>query len=57
MQQNETDADYFRRRAEQEVELAQSATEPAVVSAHYRMAELYLERVASLAPEEVPSGD
>jgi len=32
-------------RAEQELELAQRATRPEVVAAHYRLAELYLARL------------
>lgn len=43
------DVGYLIRRAEQEVELAQSAIVPAVVSAHYRMSNAYLERAQSLA--------
>ena len=39
-----TSADYFRRRAEQELELARRATSPEAVSAHYRLAEAYLQK-------------
>lgn len=39
------DLDYYERRAEQELELAQRATKPEVVAAHYRLAELYLARL------------
>lgn len=42
------DADYYQMRAEQEIELAQRATTPEVVAAHYRLSELYLARLASL---------
>lgn len=37
------DPDYLYRRAEQELELAQAATHPAVVKAHYLLADHYLE--------------
>ena len=49
-----TDTDYFSRRAEEEVRLAQRATHPAAVAAHYHMSKAYLER---LHPErkDVPS--
>lgn len=36
---------YFRRRAEQELDLVQRASDPAVVSAHRQMAQSYLDRV------------
>lgn len=39
------DEAYFRRRAEQELELAQRAIDGAAVHAHYRLAEAYLERL------------
>lgn len=35
--------DYFRRRAEQEVELARQAVHPAAVAAHYTIANAYLD--------------
>lgn len=40
------DAEYYQMRAEQEIELAQRATKPEVVAAHYRLSELYLARLA-----------
>ncbi|MFW2853415.1 hypothetical protein ACM61V_16075 [Sphingomonas sp. TX0543] len=40
------DSDYYERRAEQELELAEHATKPKVVAAHDRLAELYLERLS-----------
>lgn len=40
------DVDYYQKRAEQEIELAQRATKPEVVAAHYRLSELYLARLA-----------
>lgn len=41
----EDDVSYFRRRAEDETYLAQHATCPQAVAAHYEMATLYFERV------------
>lgn len=43
------DLDYYERRAEQELELAQRATNPEVVAVHYRLAELYLDRLPPLS--------
>lgn len=39
------DRSYFYERAEAELKLAQQATDPAVVKAHYQMAGYYLDRV------------
>ena len=41
---NDTDSEYFQRRAEEEVERAMDATVPEVVAAHYALSELYLQR-------------
>lgn len=38
------DREYFLRRAEQELELAQHASSRAAVAAHFRLAEAYLEK-------------
>lgn len=38
---------YYYRRAEAELEMAQAATIPAAVKAHYELANLYLERLTS----------
>jgi len=43
------DISYYARRAEEEIELAAEAPMPAVVAAHYRLSELYLERLSQLA--------
>ena len=43
----EVDRDYYQHRAEVELECAQQARLPEVVSAHYRMAEACLDRPAS----------
>lgn len=40
--------DYLRRRAEQQLELAQAASHTAAVAAHVTIAEAYLERVVAL---------
>jgi hypothetical protein len=42
-----SNAEYYRSRAEQELERAQQSTAPKVVAAHYALAELYLERLAA----------
>jgi len=48
----EHEESWYIQRAEQELELAQRAEHPAVVRAHYLMAESYLERAND--PEESP---
>lgn len=45
------DADYYTQRALSELQLARTATTPAVVSAHYRLSTLYLERAQALMAE------
>lgn len=55
MDEKESDATYYQRRAEQEIELAQRAQDPAVVAAHYKLAELYLERIAQRKRERDPA--
>ncbi len=49
-----TDADYFARRAEEEVRLAQRASHPAAVAAHYHLSKAYLERLQPKR-KDVPS--
>ena len=39
------DLDYFQRRAEAEIELAQRAQHRRVVQAHYELASAYLDRI------------
>jgi hypothetical protein len=51
------DLAYFERRAEQELQLAQQAVDPQVVAAHYRLAELYLERVSTKRAAELVSAE
>ncbi|MET4896285.1 hypothetical protein RN629_03810 [Sphingomonadaceae bacterium jetA1] len=43
----EFEEDYFYQRAETELELAQKATHPAAVRAHYIIANHYLDRAYS----------
>ena len=51
----EDDRNYFRRRAEVELEQAQRATTPRVVRAHYEMANAYLGRLQATAqPASAP---
>ena len=47
------DAEYYSQRAQAEHELAQKATRPEVVSAHYQLAEAYLEKAAEAEQTEV----
>lgn len=50
------DSNYFYDRAETELELAQRATHPAAVRAHYIIANHYLDRCYSgAAPEAAPA--
>ena len=53
----EDDVDYYRRRAEAETRLAERAARPEAVSAHYRLATLYFERLESSdAPKAMSRG-
>lgn len=49
------DSDYLELRAEAELELAQSATDPRAVQAHYELATAYLDRI--YGEEETQAGD
>jgi len=49
---SQPDTDYFVRRAETQLRLAQAATMRAVAAAHYRIACAYLERTAASAATE-----
>ncbi len=55
----EKDADYFYRRAEEEIKRATEATCPEAVKLHYELADRYLDRVYSDADREsfLPSGE
>lgn len=50
------DADYFQRRAEAEIELAQSARHQRVVQAHYELASAYLDRIHAAAAADSSAG-
>jgi hypothetical protein len=45
------EAEYYERRAEAEVTLAQQATDNRVVRAHYELAAAYLDRVHGDSPK------
>lgn len=44
----EDDLQYHQRRAEEELARAQQAVDPKIVSLHYELAELFLERVSEI---------
>ncbi len=48
------DRDYFERRAEAELALAQASDHPAVVRAHYVLAGHYLDRLYNPEDEQAP---
>lgn len=48
------DEAYYQRRAEEEIERARRSTDPRVVHVHYRLTELYLDRVHGSAPGADP---
>ncbi len=48
------DAEYYTARAVAELAMAQRSTKPAVVSAHYQLSCLYLERAQALMTPAVP---
>lgn len=50
------DMGYLERRAEAELEAAQSATHPKAVHAHYVLATLYLEMVHASSGTETEQG-
>lgn len=45
---SDNDAAYFHRRAEVQLALAERAELPEVVSAHYQLANAYLDRLSSV---------
>ena len=47
--------DYYQRRAEAEIELAQRADCPRVVQAHYQLASAYLDRIHGDTPDSGPN--
>jgi hypothetical protein len=48
------DIDYFERRAEAEIALAQRADHARAVQAHYQLATFYLDRIHGDGPENPP---
>ncbi len=48
MNDSEDDVQYYQRRAEEELARAQQAVDPEIVSLHYELAELFLERVSGI---------
>jgi hypothetical protein len=51
-------ADYYETRAEQEIALAEQSSCRAAVRAHYKLSELYLDRIyGSDEPRPTPSED
>lgn len=51
------DSDYLELRAETELELAQSATDPRAVQAHYELANAYLDRIYGEEERDPASDD
>ena len=49
------DMDYFQRRAEAEIELAQRSQNAHAVRAHYEMASAYLDRIYGDSPRSGPN--
>ena len=47
--------DYYERRAEAEIELAQRARHVRAVQAHYEMASAYLDRIYGETPASAPN--
>ena len=50
------DLEYYERRAEQEIELAQRAGHVGAVRAHYELASAYLDLIHGDTPEAEPNG-
>ena len=51
------EADYYEKRAEAALEMAQKAKNKAAVQAHYEMANAYLDRVHGDQPVEAAAND
>ena len=49
------DVDYYQRRAEAEIELAQLCQDARVVRAHYELASAYLDRIHGDNPSAGPN--
>lgn len=48
---------YYERRAEEELDLAQQASDDRVVAAHYQLASLYLEMIHPETREQRPDSN
>lgn len=48
---------YYEHRVEEQLELAQRADRPAVVRAHYRLADLYLDLLFPPEPERAEQAE
>lgn len=53
----EPDSDYYLRRAETELTMAQAADHPAAVRAHYFLAGFYLDRVHGPVSDDALPGE
>ena len=49
------DIDYYQRRAEAEIELAQRSPDARAVRVHYELASAYLDRIHGDAPQSGPN--
>ena len=49
------DLEYYERRAEQEIELAQQADHNGAVQAHYQLATAYLDMIHGDSPDPGPN--
>jgi hypothetical protein len=49
------DVDYYQRRAEAEIELAQRSDDARAVRVHYELASAYLDRIHGDTPQAGPS--
>ena len=49
------DSDYYQRRAEEEIVLAQQANHFRAVQAHYELASAYLDRIHGEVPKADPN--
>ena len=54
---SEDDKAFYHRRAEEELVLAQTATDEGLVSYHYRLAGFYLDLVFGSSPDYPPRAD
>ncbi len=52
---SQRDIDYYQRRAETEIEMAQNSTDARAVRAHYELASAYLDRIHGDTPQSAPN--